>query len=627
MALRRSVLATVALWFAWAGPVGAGLALDPAAGVHLPQVAYLEDPSGALSVAEVAARHAQFKPAAGSAPNFGFTDSTYWFRIELTRGADDPTAWYLEVGYPPLDHLELYWRAASLPAAEFERAVSGDLLPFHARSVREPQFLFPLELPAGQLREFYLKVRTVGAVTVPLRVLSADALEQSRSRAHIIHGLFFGTLAALALYNLLLFLSIRDVSYLYYVSYVVTAGLAYLGYDGLAYQYLWPEAVGWNQRAHVVLGFTALAFALLFTRSFLALATSHRLLDRSLFALAGAAGLLALLSIWPLSFWASARLFVAIGLPGALAVLASGLLAWYAGYKPARWFLLAWATLIVGLAAYSLRFLELAPANFFTIYGLQIGTGVEMVLLSIALADRINTMKREKEQAQAALLDAARRSERELESIVQERLRELNEVNKILEQEIAERRRAEEALFEMAHHDALTGLPNRLLLKDRFEVTASQTDRVSGTLALLMVDLDDFKRVNDTLGHQVGDGLLVKVTELIRGCVRASDTIARFGGDEFVILLGSLRDAAEAALVADKIARALARPIALDQHRLRTSTSIGIALYPQDGSTMESLLRCADVAMYRAKQAGGNTFYFFLEGAQRQLSLPAVRPE
>lgn len=602
--------------------------LDPSAGAHRPPVAYLEDPTGTLSVDQAAAKRDRFIAARTSTPNFGFTDSAYWFRLELSRTADDRRSWYLEIGYPPLDSIELYWKPADAEGKNrYQRLVAGDQIPFGSRVIREPQFILPLDLAPGQAREFLLRVRSVGAMTVPMAVLSDQELERTRSTAHLPYGLFFGTLVALALYNLLLFLSIRDGSYLYYVAYVITSGLAYFGYNGLAFQFFWPDAVSWNQRAHVIFGFAALGFAFLFTRSFLALVVGSRALARTLQVLTAVSGLFVLLSTWPLSFWVSARIFVAVALPGLVTVFASGVIALRRGYQPARWFLLAWVALLVGLSAYLLRFLNLLPGNLFTIYGLQIGAGLEIVLLSIALADRINVMKREKEQAQAAMIEAAQRAERGLEALVQERMREVHEVNRQLQDEVSERRRAEEALFEMAHHDALTGLPNRLLLKDRFDVAAAQTDRGNRIMALLMMDLDGFKRVNDTLGHSNGDALLVKIAELIRGCVRSSDTLARFGGDEFVVLLGSLRDAEEAAMVAEKIVASLAKPIALGDNRARVTPSIGISLYPQDASSMDALLKCADIAMYRAKDVGGNTYYFFLEGAQRQLSLPEVRSE
>ncbi|MGH8630429.1 MAG: 7TMR-DISMED2 domain-containing protein, partial [Burkholderiales bacterium] len=197
--------------------------LDPTVGAHRPPVAYLEDPGGALSVDEVAAKRDQFIAARTSTANFGFTDSAYWFRLELARAADDRRSWYLEIGYPPLDSIELYWkRAGSDKKGGYERLIAGDQIPFGSRAIREPQFILPLELAPGQTNEFLLRVRSVGAMTVPLAVLSDQELERTRSTDHLPYGLFFGTLLALALYNLLLFLSIRNASYLYYVAYVIT---------------------------------------------------------------------------------------------------------------------------------------------------------------------------------------------------------------------------------------------------------------------------------------------------------------------------------------------------------------------------------------------------------------------
>ncbi|HUF20429.1 MAG TPA: GGDEF domain-containing protein, partial [Burkholderiales bacterium] len=169
-----------------------------------------------------------------------------------------------------------------------------------------------------------------------------------------------------------------------------------------------------------------------------------------------------------------------------------------------------------------------------------------------------------------------------------------------------------------------TGLPNRLLLSDRFRIAAAHATRARRELAMLMMDLDGFKKINDTLGHDVGDLLLVAVADVIRGTVRAADTVARFGGDEFVVLLNDLRDAEEATRAAEQIISALGKPLNVGQHSLVITPSIGIALCPQDGSTLEALLKCADIAMYRAKEAGGNTYYFFLEDAQQELSLPGV---
>ena len=599
-------------------PAAAAQVLDPAVGSYRPSVTYLEDPSGSLDAQAVAARADQFRPT-GATANFGFSRSTYWFRLDLQQAPGSRERWYLQVAYPPLDSVELYWPAAG---GGFATLRTGDLAPFHSRAVHEPKFYLPLELPPEAPREFLLRVTSVGAVTVPLSVLSEHELEHARALDHLPAGLFFGLLIALGLYNLLLYVSIRDARYLLYVAYVACAGLAFFGYNGLAYQFLWPESPAWNQRAHVVFAFLALGFAGLFTRRFLELDRHSRLLDRGLLWQAGACAALALASVWPLPFALSARAFVALALPVTLAVLMGGVIALRRGYRPARWFLLAWAALLAGLLAYLLRFLDLLPGNFYTVYGVQVGTGIEMVLLSVALADRINVMKREKEEAQAQALALSQRSERELESLVQQRVGEVQQLNRVLQAEIVDRRRAEDALFEMAHHDALTSLPNRLLLKDRFELAVAQAARSDTLVALLMMDLDGFKRVNDTLGHDAGDRVLIAVANILRATVRTTDTVARLGGDEFVVLLGSLREADEAARVTAKILQAVAAAAQIGKPALGVTVSIGVALFPQDGKTLDALLRCADYAMYRAKDGGGNRYWFHLSGDQRQLSLP-----
>jgi two-component system, sensor histidine kinase LadS len=601
------------------------LQLDPEVGHYLPRVSYFEDKHASLGIEEVAGMRERFQRYTGTQPNFGYTRSALWFVFEVERRRGDTEPWYLQVFYPPLDRIELFWRPR--PDAAFERLVQGDHLPFHAREIHEPEYYFPLAVERGERQTFYLRVQTESSMTVPLAIWSAHKLDEQRGKGHLVLGLFFGTLLALALYNLLLCISIRDVSYLYYVAFVVASGLAFFSYNGLAYQFLWPDAVAWNTRAPVVFALLSLSLGTLFARSFLAISDHSPRVDAALVALSIGAAVFSVLALGVLDYFTSAHVFSAFAVIATVAIIVSGVVSWQHGYRPARWFLIAWAALLVGLIAYSLRVLGALPGNFFTIYGIQIGSGLEMLLLSIALADRINVMKREKEEAQAIALAASRRAERELEDKVRERVGELNELNRMLQGEISEREQAEQALIEMAHHDALTGLPNRLLLSDRFRIAAAHATRARRELAMLMMDLDGFKKINDTLGHDVGDLLLVAVADVIRGTVRAADTVARFGGDEFVVLLNDLRDAEEATRAAEQIISALGKPLNVDGHSLVISPSIGIALCPQDGSTLEALLKCADIAMYRAKEAGGNTYYFFLEGAQQELSLPGVEQE
>lgn len=172
-------------------------------------------------------------------------------------------------------------------------------------------------------------------------------------------------------------------------------------------------------------------------------------------------------------------------------------------------------------------------------------------------------------------------------------------------------KQTEQRLLELAYHDPLTGLPNRLLFNDRLGHAIEHAKRNKGCVALLLLDLDRFKLINDTLGHAAGDQLLKIVAARLNQSVRAEDTIARLGGDEFAVVIGHLYNTDEPALLSEKIVKAIAEPMVIDGHSLSISTSIGIAIYPDDADDKENLAKMADVAMYGAKDKGRNSFMFY----------------
>ena len=181
----------------------------------------------------------------------------------------------------------------------------------------------------------------------------------------------------------------------------------------------------------------------------------------------------------------------------------------------------------------------------------------------------------------------------------------------MVSRDITDRKAMEAYILHQSFHDALTGLPNRLLLEDRMIHATAQLGRQYAPVAVLFIDLDRFKDINDTLGHAAGDRLLQEVAERLIRCVRDGDTVARLSGDEFVVLLTGLNDARDAALVADKIVAAVSEPCQICGRELRVSLSIGIAVFPNDGQNIDELLRNADTAMYYAKQDGRGRFSFF----------------
>jgi diguanylate cyclase (GGDEF)-like protein len=177
--------------------------------------------------------------------------------------------------------------------------------------------------------------------------------------------------------------------------------------------------------------------------------------------------------------------------------------------------------------------------------------------------------------------------------------------------DITERKQAEEQLHHLAHYDVLTGLPNRTLFLDRLEQEIKKSNRSGLALTLLYIDLDQFKEVNDTLGHNVGDALLVEAAHRISACVRESDTVARLGGDEFTVILAELADSSSVERVAQDIIKTLTDPFQLGGESIYVSASIGITIYPTDAADAENLLKNADQAMYVAKDGGRNRFSYF----------------
>jgi diguanylate cyclase (GGDEF)-like protein/PAS domain S-box-containing protein len=182
--------------------------------------------------------------------------------------------------------------------------------------------------------------------------------------------------------------------------------------------------------------------------------------------------------------------------------------------------------------------------------------------------------------------------------------------------DITKRKNDEAQIVRQAYYDELTELPNRTLLSDRLHLAIATADRDEQIIALLFVDLDRFKYVNDSMGHEYGDDLLKQVAERLNGCVRDTDTVARCGGDEFVILLHNIKSESDAAYVAQKLIDALSTPFVLAEREIIIGASIGIAMHPGDADTAETLIRNADLAMYKAKQSGRNQAHFFTAAMQ-----------
>lgn len=580
------------------------------------QVDYLADPSGRLTIADVSgpAWRERFRPLPGdsSTINFGYSPDVYWLRFTLANRLPTTTEWWLEIGYFSLEHISLY-------PPQAQPITTGHALPFAQRPIPHRYFVIPLQVDARPAT-FYLQVRSAGSLTIPLRLWRPAAFAADSASSYAAMALYYGTLAALLLYNLLLYLSLRERCYLVYCLFVTSMACGQLALTGFGNQYLWTDWAFWNRIGSDV-GFSAAGlFGLWFARCFLATGRTMPRLDG---LLGGLIAVFALDILYLLAYdlltagrstGAGAILLSVTSLFGCVAVVAAGLLGLRRGHGGARVFLGAWAVLLLGAALAALRNFGWVPTNGFTAHGLQVGSALEMLLLSFALADRIHGERRAREAAQAETLAARQmlverleQAERSLEFRISQRTAELAEAN-------ARLRHNEQRLEEIAHQDPLTGSANRRRLEERIEQARAAAGR-GVSLALLLIDLDRFKPVNDQYGHAIGDEVLRCVAERIRSEIRASDTLARIGGDEFVVLLERVRSPEDAARVAAKLAASLTAPFQIEGLRIQIGASIGIALYPEHASNTQTLRQYADAAMYQAKKAGGNRYQLFDQGA------------
>lgn len=396
---------------------------------------YLEDAGGELTLADLLKPDVQARfqpvPQTGSATNFGLTSSAIWLRVNLRTERSTPADWMLELAYPPLDRLELYSPDGK---GGFVWQVGGDLLPFADRAVVHRNHVMPVRLKPGAVNTLYLRVTSDGTVSAPVRLWQPAALWRHDQAEYATISLYFGLLVGLFFYNLLLFFSVRDRAYLIYVAFVGCMAIAQAALTGFGAQFIWPGLTWWNSISPPAGMAATASFGILFARSFLSSALKMPRMDRFIKALVGG-WLLTLLAAFTMPYVVSSWMVTVLAVLSVTTLVAVGLLSVRMGHPGARYFLAAWALLLVGVVTLALHNTGVLPSNVLTANSLLIGSALEMVVLSFALADRINVTRQEKEQAQARIM--AEQSMVEALSVSQENFRTLlKEREMILENSI-----------------------------------------------------------------------------------------------------------------------------------------------------------------------------------------------
>ncbi|AWY41354.1 response regulator [Pseudomonas putida] len=369
-----------------------------------------EDVDGQATIDEVrnqaAAGH--FKQHDKATLNAGYSRSVFWLKIDLLYRPANPSAqrtWLLELAYPPLDHLDLY---APDAAGHYQLVrQTGDALPFASREIRQNNYLFNLNFTPDQTQTVYLRLQSEGSIQAPVTLWSSTAyLEDQPVRLYVL-GLIYGVLLGMLVYNLFIYLSVRDTSYLYYIFYIASFGFYQLSVNGAAVQYFWPDSPWWANAATPFFIGCAGLFGSQFARSFLQTASFSRWLDRLLLGLVMFSALVVGLSLMT-SYALALRLATALALTFTVVIFSAGIFAWLRGLRVARYFIIAWSAFLLGGIINTLMVLGYLPNVFLTMYSSQIGSAIEVALLSLALADRINAMR---EQQAQTLLDAGQKLE------------------------------------------------------------------------------------------------------------------------------------------------------------------------------------------------------------------------
>ncbi|MDE1166787.1 MAG: 7TM diverse intracellular signaling domain-containing protein [Pseudomonas sp.] len=375
---------------------------------HSTQV--FEDVDGSATIGQItsAAMAGKFHRQREAVLNAGYSRSVFWLRLDLRYAPHDPSvarSWLLELAYPPMDSIELYLPDKLGNFALAQR--TGDSLPYSVREIKQNNYLFAIPFPAYELKTVYLRIHSEGSVQAPLNLWSYTAyIEEQPTRLYVL-GLIYGVLLGMLVYNLFIYLSVRDTSYLYYILYIASFGLYQVSVNGAGIEYFWPDNPWWaNAATPFLIGSSAL-FGSQFARSFLQTADHTRWLDRLLMALMACGSIVMLMSLAS-SYGLALRLATALALIFTVVIFSAGIIAWWRGLRLARYFVIAWTAFLLGGIVNTLMVLGYLPNVFITMYASQIGSALEVGLLSLALADRINTMR--EHQAQT-LLEAGQKLE------------------------------------------------------------------------------------------------------------------------------------------------------------------------------------------------------------------------
>ncbi len=509
----------------------------------------------------------------GRRPNLGYDDRTHWFRYRIPAPDQGSVERINRISYPQLDHITfMLFRNGE----KVETVMTGDRLPFTKRPIEHPQFLFPTTLEAGNDYQVLIRVQTQGAVQLPLDVWEPTALFEYLSGEDQAHALYYGILLVVILFNIFIFLALREKTYLYYTLTIGSYLLFMATLRGSAFETLWPQYPWLHNQMMLATIPAAILSSALFVRAFLRLDRSNPMLDR-LARGATLLGGLALIGAFVLDYSLSTRFSVILAVPAFLLLFLIGPIEWARGNRVAKFYTIAWAALTIGTAMAALSKLGWLPSNALTEYGIEVGSALEALLLTMALAERLYRERHERVLAQ------------------DERLREH-----------AERREAELRLIDQALHHPVTGLPNRTSFEMLVNDSVAQSE--SGTCAVVVIQLNNLQAIQKTLGYANSERLLAEFGQWLDREARGLPGVRRTESNDRSEHASASLESASFALLLDagrmreqpgaifSLVETLRAPFPFLGMQLPLNPVGGVAIHPEHGDNAESLIRRAFIA-------------------------------
>ena len=564
----------------------------------------LEDVNQSLTFADILSNTSQFSPFTQQSFNFGLSNTDIWLRITLDGSVRNEVD-YIEVVNPYIDEVYAF---VPTDGTGYKQQAAGDSLPFSEREYASRTFVFDLGYYSDTTKSstFYLHFKTQGNLYFLLNLWSDSELHQYLSSSQALVGLYFGLLLIVAIYSLVMCLRLKEEAYCFYTLYMAAVIYFMLSMYGTGYQYFWTDFPFFAKTSTAASTGIFILSGLLFSRVFLHTKELVPFIDRILLFLMGLAFMQVVISYMG-AIGLSTKLATMQAILTPIIIWLTAAICWHKGYRPARFLVVAWTVFLASIIVNGFTNLDILPASPVTTYSLLVGSALEVLLISLALSDRLALLKHEKDLLKSAYLDRLEKTKAELEKMVQDRTSELQDMTNQAEHKAVQLEKANRELKELSSRDSLTGLYNHQAFFTYLEQALKSARRYEYYLSVLLIDIDDFKIINDNYGHLIGNEVIKAVANIMKSEIRESDIAARFGGEEFIIVL-SHATMTEALEKAEKIRTRIEKLSIKEAEELHCTISTGITTvdWHKKETNLNEVIRVADNAMYEAKGMGKN---------------------